>query len=66
MEERANRKEPPYQEPEHSTVEDWHGRELAREEDVVDRLVDETGGNLDEAEYRFEQQSGAGEAERRD
>jgi hypothetical protein len=54
MEERARPEEAPYQEPENSTVDDWHGQALAREEERADRLVDEAGGDMAEAEERFE------------
>ena len=47
--------EGPYQEPENSTVDDWHGQELAREAERADRLVDEAGGDVEEAEARFDE-----------
>ena len=58
MAEPTNPKDTPYQEPENSTVDDWHGQELARAEERADRLVDEAGGDTDEAEARFEAGSG--------
>jgi hypothetical protein len=61
MDERTPQDESVYQEPENSTVDDWHGQELAREEERADRLVDEAGGDLAEAESRFE--DGAGGAQ---
>jgi hypothetical protein len=57
MEERTGPEEPPYQEPDNSTVDDWHGQELARQEEQADRLVEQTGGDLEEAQTRFEEQS---------
>jgi hypothetical protein len=54
MDERTPEGESVYQEPDNSTVDDWHGQELARAEERADRLVDETGGDLDEAEARFD------------
>ena len=50
----------PYTEPPNSTVDDWHGQELAREEERADQLLDETGGDTAEAERRFEEGAGAG------
>jgi hypothetical protein len=61
MAERTRSEDGPYQEPENSTVDDWHGQELAREEERADRLVDEAGGDLDEAEDRFEEGDTAGD-----
>jgi hypothetical protein len=55
MDERARAEESPYQEAQNSTVDDWHGQELAREEERADRLVDEAGGDLGEAQTRFEE-----------
>ena len=46
----------PYSEPEHSTVDDWHGQELAREQERADELMQEAGGDAGEAERRFEQE----------
>jgi hypothetical protein len=48
----------PYTEPPNSTVDDWHGQELAREEERADQLLDETGGDTAEAERRFEGEAG--------
>ena len=50
----------PLREPENSTVDDWHGQELAREEERADQLLEETGGDMAEAERRFEGGAGAG------
>jgi hypothetical protein len=47
----------PYQEPENSTVDDWHGQELAREEKRAEQLLDEADGDLGEAQARFEAES---------
>jgi hypothetical protein len=55
MGDRTQPEEGPYQEPENSTVDDWHGQELARREEKADRLVAEAGGDVDAAEEQFEQ-----------
>lgn len=44
----------PYTEPANSTVDDWHGQEVQADIDAAERAVDEAGGDLDEAEKRFE------------
>lgn len=64
MDDRTRPEEGPYQEPANSTVDDWHGQELVRDEERADQLVDETGGDLDEAEARFEQEETTGDAHR--
>jgi hypothetical protein len=40
-------------EPPNSTVDDWLGQQVSKDEEVVDELMDETGGDIDEAERRF-------------
>lgn len=45
----------PLQEPENSTVDDWHGQEVGRMEDRADQAVDDAGGDMEEAERRFEE-----------
>lgn len=52
----AGAQDGPYTEPENSTVDDWHGQELAREQERADELMQETGGDAAEAERRFEQE----------
>lgn len=44
-------------EPPNSTVDDWLGQQASKDEDVVDDLLDETGGDVDEAERRFAERS---------
>ncbi|HEV7722400.1 MAG TPA: hypothetical protein VGO60_14000 [Iamia sp.] len=44
------------EEPENSTVEDWMGQDIARDEEVADRAVAESD-SMDEAEARFEQEA---------
>ena len=53
--------EDPYVEPPNSTVDDWLGQRVARDEELADELVKESGGDLDEAAERFEQESDEGE-----
>ena len=58
MDDRTQPEEGPYQEPENSTVDDWHGQKLARQQEEADRLMAETGGDTDEAEARFREHDG--------
>jgi hypothetical protein len=44
-------------EPPNSTVDDWFGQQVSRDEDVVDDLLDETDGDVEEAERRFPERS---------
>jgi hypothetical protein len=44
-------------EPDNSTVDDWLGQQASEDDDLVDDLLDETGGDVDEAEKRFEETS---------
>lgn len=43
-------------EPENSTVDDWFGQNVARDQDVADR-VSEEAGSAEEAESRFEDEA---------
>jgi hypothetical protein len=45
------------QEPENSTVDDWFGQNVARDQDLADRLVEEEGGDQEAAEERFEDEA---------
>ncbi|MEZ5237004.1 MAG: hypothetical protein AB7O92_11230 [Acidimicrobiia bacterium] len=51
----------PYQEPPNSTVDDWLGQRVQRDEALADELIDESDGDLAEAERRFDEQSEAKE-----
>lgn len=53
MDERRQPEEGPYQEPENSTVDDWHGQKLARQQERAEELVAEADGDVAEAENRF-------------
>jgi hypothetical protein len=44
-------------EPENSTVDDWFGQNVARDQDLADQLVAEEGGDTAAAEERFEQEA---------
>jgi len=44
-------------EPPDSTVDDWLGQQVSADEDVVDELLEETGGDTEEAERRFGERS---------
>ena len=45
------------QEPDNSTVDDWFGQNVARDQDLADRLVQEEGGDQEAAERRFEDEA---------
>ena len=48
----------PVEEPkEHSTVDDWFGQNVARDQELADEIVAEEGGDLDAAEARFEDEA---------
>lgn len=51
----------PHREPDNSTVDNWLGQEVARDDELVDRLVEESGGDLEAAEHRFEFESAGAE-----
>jgi hypothetical protein len=44
-------------EPPNSTVDDWLGQQASEDEDVVDDLLEETDGDVEEAERRFPERS---------
>jgi hypothetical protein len=44
-------------EPPNSTVDDWLGQQVSEDEEGVDELLDETGGDVEEAERRFLERS---------
>jgi hypothetical protein len=44
-------------EPPNSTVDDWIGQQASEDEKVVDDLLEETGGDVAEAERRFPERS---------
>ena len=44
-------------EPPNSTVDDWLGQQESKDEELVDELLEETGGDVEEAEKKFEERS---------
>jgi hypothetical protein len=46
--------DPEIREPDNSTVDDWFGQNVARDQDLADQLVEEEGGDEAAAEERFE------------
>lgn len=51
----------PHQEPENSTVSDWMGQRVDRDTERAEKLLEETGGDEEEAARRFDQESEAKE-----
>jgi hypothetical protein len=44
-------------EPDNSTVDDWFGQQAARDAEVADEAVAETGGDLNEAERLYDERA---------
>ena len=44
-------------EPDNSTVDDWFGQNVARDQDLADALVAEEGGDEAAAEQRFDREA---------
>ena len=44
-------------EPPNSTVDDWLGQQASRDDEEVDELLDEPGGDVDAAARRFPERS---------
>jgi len=44
-------------EPDNSTVDDWFGQNVARDQDLADELVEQEDGNRGAAEDRFEREA---------
>jgi hypothetical protein len=40
-----------------STVDDWLGQEVAKDDEIADEVVAEAGGDMDEAERLFNERS---------
>jgi hypothetical protein len=53
----ATTSDDPSVEPDNSTVDDWFGQQVSRDEELVDELLDETDGDVAEAERRFGERS---------
>jgi len=47
----------PRDDPEAGTVDDWFGQNVARDQETADEVVEEAGGDVDEAEDRFEEEA---------
>lgn len=47
----------PRQEPSGGEVENWMGQEVNKDQELVDELVAEEGGDVEAAERRFEEES---------
>jgi hypothetical protein len=45
------------EEPPNSTVDDWLGQQVSEDDELADDLLDETGGDVEEAERRFAERS---------
>lgn len=45
------------EEPDNSTVDDWLGQNVARDEEVADQAMQKAGGDPDEAEKIFDEQA---------
>jgi hypothetical protein len=52
------------EEPPNSTVDDWHGQKVADDMDLADELLEETEGDVEEAEEQFDERSAANDPER--
>ena len=48
---------PEHREPDNSTVDDWFGQNVARDQDLADRLVEDEAGDESAAEKRFAEES---------
>jgi hypothetical protein len=51
-------------EPENSTVNDWHGQKVSDDEEMIDEVLAETGGDLEAAEQAFDEHSANKDPER--
>lgn len=49
--------DPEIREPDNSTVDDWFGQNVARDQDLADELVAEEGGDTAAAEDRFDEEA---------
>lgn len=52
------------EEPPNSTVQDWHGQKVADDMEMVDEVLEETGGDEAAAERAFEEHSAQHDPER--
>lgn len=49
---------------EDSTVNDWHGQKVADDEELIDEVLEDTGGDVAAAEQAFEEHSADKDPER--
>lgn len=49
--------DPEIREPDNSTVDDWFGQNVARDQELADELVEEEGGDAAAAEDRFDEEA---------
>ena len=52
------------EEPPNSTVNDWHGQKVSDDEEMIDEVLEETGGDVDAARRAFEEHSANKDPER--
>ncbi len=51
-------------EPPNSTVNDWHGQKVSDDEEMIDEVLERTGGDVAAAEREFEEHSANKDPER--
>ena len=51
-------------EPANSTVNDWHGQKVSDDEEMIDEVLEETGGDVEAAEQAFDEHSADKDPER--
>jgi len=51
-------------EPPNSTVNDWHGQKVSDDEELIDEVLEETGGDEAAAEQAFDERSAQHDPER--
>lgn len=44
-------------EPPNSTVNDWHGQKVSDDEEMIEEVLERTGGDVDAAERAFDERS---------
>jgi hypothetical protein len=51
-------------EPPNSTVNDWHGQKVSDDEQLIDEVLEQTGGDMEAAEQAFDERSADKDPER--
>lgn len=59
-----NQREGQIVEPPNSTVNDWHGQKVSDDEEMIDEVLERTGGDVDAAERAFDERSANKDPER--